>query len=333
MIDGQRQQGKTGDFGSMNARLLARSVVVHGSTETMEQEYLVWSKRRRLTLDLLLMTMTLASSVTSSYFGLKGVPANDQFSVLAAWIGALSSASIWSIIFNPDLFVACRDYIMAAMWYLLAFSALNYSPLLLRGLQEANNLKAFVSICCVRCVAIVLVSLAWRVPVSWAPSVSFGAVFVSACGALHNSWEFEEYGRKILYIQSICDKLNTGFRSLCRWFWTGTWAAFLKGGAEDFLQCDQIRVTPRHTVLFIWLVTHLLSFWLGFWLNLVDEISDRKAFLAATRRGTQQHIRPWSAAAMMLHMLGVQMFMFTMLLFFGIDVLQVFTAVSYRPSM
>lgn len=82
----------------------------------MEQKFQVWSKGRRLTLDLASMMVTLGMCLSSFSSASKEAPADRLFSIVLMLVVTLSSAAIGLIVFAPDVFVVCRDYIMSVMW-------------------------------------------------------------------------------------------------------------------------------------------------------------------------------------------------------------------------
>jgi hypothetical protein len=203
-------------------------------------------------------------------------------------------------------------------WYSLAIAVINYSPLMNRALTEPNALKAFITICSTRWVAIMLAFITWRVRVSWAPSVSFCAVFISALSAVNASKKYELNQHGNLYVQYITDILNAGIARLCS-VASASAASFgpsflppFGAGAGANVHCDGVRASPHQTVLIVWLVSHLFAFWCGFLMTLRDEMCERQLFLVETGRGFH-HMRPRSAEPQMLQMLGVQLYVFTLL--------------------
>eukprot|EP00884_Botryococcus_braunii_P018519 jgi/Botrbrau1/5350/Bobra.0346s0022.2 len=230
-------------------------------------------------------------------------------------MGVLSAATILLIFFKESFFYTCRDFVMSAMWYLLTLAVLNYFPLLQLALLKTSMLRAFVSICCNRVIGILMASMAWRVPISWAPSVSFAVIFISARGAVRASRLYGENDPGNPYVDFVCGRLNFGITAVCRAF--STWGGLLADGVEIFLPCDKLKATPGDTVLLIWLIAHMSGFWCGFLLTLRDEVADRKAFCVATRRNPSLLLHADSVKLMMLQMLGVQLFGMTSLLFLG----------------
>lgn len=156
--------------------------------------------------------------------------------------------------------------------------------------------------------------MAWRLPISWVPSVPLPVVFLSMHTSVLASTVFEERDPGNPYVGFIRGKLNEGVTGLCRGF--TSWGGLIADDVEIFLPCDAIQVTNRHTMLCIWLASHVLAFWGGFLMWLRDELADRKAFLIETRQDLRQRIRLESVVPMVAHILGMQLFAFYILLLF-----------------
>lgn len=200
---------------------------------------------------------------------------------------------------------------------MLAIATLNYSLLLHLALSKDHRWRAFLSICCNRLIGLLMASMAWRLPVSWGPSVCTSALFISARGAVHAARVFQLNDPRNPYVQLLCGMLNSAVARFCRTLFAGT--SLVPGGAGIFLPCNEVGVTDGHTVLLIWLAAHLLGFWSGFLLALRDEVSDRKAFLLETRQQSSHFMKAVSIQSMMLQMFAVQLFCFVWLLFLGND--------------
>eukprot|EP00884_Botryococcus_braunii_P018514 jgi/Botrbrau1/5346/Bobra.0346s0020.2 len=286
---------------------------VLGSTVNLEQEYWAWSNKRRLVYDLMSMIGTLYLSITA-VSAVSSMPEIDFLYVRAMQtMGALSATTILLIIFKKSMFHVCRNFIMSTMWYLLTLAVLNYFPLLQLALLKTSMLRAFVSICCNRVIGILMASMAWRVPISWAPSVSFFITLVSAGGAVRASRLYENNDPGNPYVDFVRGRLQFAVKSACRWI--STCGGPIAAGDDGSLPCGEVEVFPRDTVLLIWLIAHMCRFWLGFWLTLREEIADRKTFLQKVRRVPPSLVRVVSVKPMMIQMLGLQLLGFVSLLF------------------
>eukprot|EP00884_Botryococcus_braunii_P018524 jgi/Botrbrau1/5355/Bobra.0346s0026.1 len=283
----------------------------------LEQEYSMWWKKRKLTFDLMSMIATLGLTTSSQYSASKIVDVDAPLVIAVRVMAALAAAAILVIIFKEDLYYMYRDFIMACMWYLLAVATMNYSVMLQLALSKTEMRRAFVSICCNRFIGLFMAAMAWRVPFSWGPSMCTTALFISARGAVRAARLFEEHDPGNPYVEKVAGVLTSAITWLCRSCTVPL--RLLVDGAGAFLPCDDVHVTSSHAVLLIWLVTHLLGFWSGFLLIFRDELSDRKAFLSATRRTSSEFLHPKWVNTMMLQVLGVQLFGFLCLLVVGND--------------
>lgn len=193
----------------------------------------------------------------------------------------------------------------------------NHYPFLDRALQETRPLRAFLTICCHRWIGVFLSVIGWRLPVSWASSVSFNAMMVNALGAVRSSKVFAERDPDNAYVRALARGLNYGVHALCRApaFLAGLAANGAEHSVAEEFPCEDL--SARQTVLLVWLSFIGVSYWLGFHIALRSEETDRRAFLLATRRPASVRVRLQSAQAMVLHMLAVQMFAFALLLLFG----------------
>eukprot|EP00884_Botryococcus_braunii_P018522 jgi/Botrbrau1/5353/Bobra.0346s0024.1 len=299
----------------MHREQLGRHGQVGGQMVTLEQQYRAWSKKRRRFYDLMSMVGTLGLSFAVPY----SVTSAESVLVMAVQImGALSAASILTILFKEDVFYVLRDFIMAAMSFLITIAGLSYAPLLNLAVSSTDQWRAFISICCNRFIGVMMSSMAFRLPVSWAACVAFPATFISACGGVRAARLFAENDPGNQYVKSVCTALNIGLARCCRAIVAGVDP--LIDGAGDFLPCGEVTITPRHTVLFIWLVGHMLGFWAGFFLSLREEVAERKAFLQENRGEALAHSKHTaSVLPMVLQMLAVQVFGFAYLLSFGND--------------
>lgn len=200
--------------------------------------------------------------------------------------------------------------------YTLPLSVWNHYPFLDRALKETSPLRAFATICCHRWIGVFLSVIGWRLPISWAGSVSFSAMMVNAMGAVRSSKLFAERDPGNAYVDALARALNPVAHAFCRA--PATLAGLLVNGADlatpEELSCEKL--SPRQIVLLIWLSFIGMSYWLGFRIAFRSEEADRRAFLLATRHNASVHVRMQSASAMILHMLAVQVFAFALLLLF-----------------
>jgi hypothetical protein len=196
----------------------------------------------------------------------------------------------------------------------LVLAVINYLPLMTLLVSERHTFRALIRICCNRMFGIIMASVAWRLPVTWTPSVSFTCVFVSARGAVHAAEIFTEGNFANVYIGCLAHALSSGLSSACRMLMR---VASLLGGLDLPVPCGEAFIGPYHTVLALWLLSHVIGFWTGFLLALRDEMADRKEFLVVTRRDASQLPPIPSVWPMVLQMLGVQLFGFGCLLVFG----------------
>jgi hypothetical protein len=196
----------------------------------------------------------------------------------------------------------------------LVLAVMNYFPLMSLLVSETHTFRALVRICCNRMFGIMMASVAWRLPVSWTPAVSFTCVFVSARGAVYAAELFTEGNPANVYVGCLAHALSTGLSHACRMLMR---SAGLLGGLDLPVSCGEPFMGPYHSVLALWLLGHVIGFWTGFVLALRDEMADRKEFLVVTRRDASQLPPIPSVRPMVLQMLGVQLFGFACLLAFG----------------
>eukprot|EP00884_Botryococcus_braunii_P018534 jgi/Botrbrau1/5364/Bobra.0346s0034.1 len=301
--------------GQMDGRHMGGPGILQSHTENMELEYRIWSNKRRLTFDLISMIGTFFLSL-SGFLSVAREPSIDSlYLIFLIVMLTVSAGAILTITFKKATFVIWRDHVMASMWYSLAFAVLNYFPFVNRGLSQADPLRAFATICCHRWIGIIVAWVAWRIPVSWVPSVSFVTVLISARSAVRGSAVVAVRDPGNLYLQSVSSGLNFAVAGLCRI--SSSLAGLLGDGVPVYLPCDGLRVDTARSILLIWLCTHLLAFWGGFLLTLKDELRERQTFLTETGREAAHPVRPKSVDPMVLQMMSVQAFGFSMLLLFG----------------
>jgi hypothetical protein len=205
-------------------------------------------------------------------------------------------------------------------WYSLGLAVFNTFPFLNRGLSESRPLRAFVKICCHRSIGVALGSLAWRVPIAQVPPVSFSVMLFSALGAVRASKVYAEHDSGNLYVHFLCDRLDAFLLSAR--VHTGKLVQALTGNrlpVGDALGAvsEPGTVTPRQTVLLLWLVLQTVTFWVGFHFHLRDEVLEREAFLQAHRRNPPIRSNFQSVKPMMMYMAAVQGYVFALLLMFG----------------
>lgn len=157
--------------------------------------------------------------------------------------------------------------------------------------------------------------MAWRLPISWVPSVPLPVVFLIMYTSVWASKVFEERDPGNPYVGFIREILDWGATGLCRGF--TSWGGVVADEVQMFLRCDAVQVTNRHTMLCVWLMSHMLAFWGGFLMWLRDELVERKAYLVKTRQELGQRLRLESVVPLVAHVLGMQLVAFCTLLVYG----------------
>eukprot|EP00884_Botryococcus_braunii_P018541 jgi/Botrbrau1/5370/Bobra.0346s0035.2 len=293
----------------------------HAMQGDLEQQYWAWANEKRRLYDFLSMlgSLVFATSSLIAHYSAGGVP-DPLYTSAIRIMQAVSFLAAVTIVVRKQAFFKWRDTVMAIMWYSLVLAVLNTHPFVVRAVSRPDSLRAFISICCHRWLALAVGSLAWRVRIAHVPSVPFVAMLICALGAVRAAKAYSETGPGNLYMQFLCARLNSGLQSACTGAVNAVGVVTMGQMPANELAsdlCQSAVVTQRHTVLLIWLVLHAVAFWVGFWYHLRDEVLDRKAFLMARTRWRSVELCAPSVKPMVLLMVAIQAYVFASLLLFG----------------
>eukprot|EP00884_Botryococcus_braunii_P018547 jgi/Botrbrau1/5376/Bobra.0346s0039.2 len=292
------------------------------ATGNLEQQYWAWANDRKaglMTFLSMVGSMLLASSCLNRTTRWEGWPTTSTCAMKVML--AVSAVAAVTIVTKKQTFLLLpRHTVMTYHVGVLVPGGFKHIPLLDRGLARQDQLQAFLRICCHRWIGLALGSLAWRVRISRVPAVSFSGMLISALGAVRASNSYAERDPGNWYVQFLCAQLNNTLLA-ARMAVVKVVTIFSVGQlpARELTEalCEATRITPRHTVLLIWLLQHAVVFWIGFRYHLRDEVLDRKAFLSAHPRWQGSELRLAPLKPMVLLMIAIHVYVFSLLLLFG----------------
>lgn len=200
--------------------------------------------------------------------------------------------------------------------YSLAISATNTFPILTYG-AEKGPLGTFIAICCHRSVGLAIALLAWRVRVSRVPAVPFTGILYSVACSVRSGKVFETVMNSNPYVNLLCNRVNAVLARACVLAGTAV-APFSRTAPPAIAAASEVlQMSPRQTVLLMWMVTHAAVFWTFFHVQLRDEVLERKAFLETQLGQRPGEVRLRSPAPMMLQMAAIQLYAFALIFLFG----------------
>eukprot|EP00884_Botryococcus_braunii_P022616 jgi/Botrbrau1/9038/Bobra.0376s0015.1 len=243
--------------------------------DKLEVEYDLWLASKRLVADF--TSLLLALVYLLSYIGLNRTLLGPHVIPLGAITTCVFVSGLLLIAWRPDRYSKVRQYLFAVVWYFVSIMGLSSHLLVERALDGTRQpAVAFVMLMGLKVPVIILLFTMFPVKLAWAPLVQFLTLAMFSIGSHNAAARHEEDLSQNVWVQSLTQKMN-GALGACvscavRWL-----------VASGILRCpitEPLQIlSPRQSVLAMWLAVQGVVFWACLWGQLHEETIWRKEFL------------------------------------------------------